>query len=266
MSRTPFAYASSHRIEESVVVAADGTRRRVLLKDLEPDESSVARPAWLTDPRREVAAYRLLADADLGTPACLGVVAGHLVLEKVDGIPLWQCGEAAPWLASARWLGAFHSRFAHTAPVDTHLLRYDARYFRIWPERARSRHPEVAPLLNLYDRAVEILAVQPTTLVHGEFYPSNVVVSAGRVAPVDWEMAGMGPGVLDLAALITGWSEPERTAMVTAYGDVSSEALAAAQMHLALQWLGWADSWTPPADHARDWFVEFQTAFERLEL
>jgi len=113
---------------------------------------------------------------------------------------------------------------------------------------------------------VDILTTLPVTFVHGEFYPSNVMVDGKRIAPVDWEMAGIGPGVLDLAALVTGWAQPQRDAIISAYGNVSPEALSAAEVHLAMQWLGWAAGWVPPAEHARDWLAELGLAAERLEL
>ena len=64
----------------------------------------------------------------------------------------------------------------------------------------------------------EWAAARPRTFLHGEFYPSNVLiedaVEGPRVRPVDWEMAGLGPGLADLAALISGrWEEAEREAL-----------------------------------------------------
>jgi thiamine kinase-like enzyme len=52
----------------------------------------------------------------------------------------------------------------------------------------------------------------------GEYYASNIVVAGQRVCPVDWELAGAGPGLLDLAALTTGWSYADRAAIAAAYG------------------------------------------------
>jgi aminoglycoside phosphotransferase (APT) family kinase protein len=38
------------------------------------------------------------------------------------------------------------------------------------------------------------------------------------VCPVDWEMAAVGPGLVDLAALSAGgWTAPEREALALAY-------------------------------------------------
>ena len=265
MTRTPFAYATSHEIDETVMELADGSHREVLLKKLEIADAGVKRPRSLVNPLREPAVYELLAGAGLGTPACFGTADGWLVLEKVDGIPLWQVGEIAHWANASRWLAKLHSHFAHRIPAPDQLLTYNRRYFDSCAARAQGRYA-IRRFARAHQRAVEILIDLPVTLVHGEFYPSNVLVAGDRIAPVDWEMAGVGPGVLDLAALITGWAEPERAAMVAAYGHVQAEHLAAAEMHLAVQWLGWGEAWTPPPAHARDWLAELQKASEKLGL
>ena len=262
----PFAYATSHRIDELLVTFGDGTHLELLRKSLATPELAAGRPAWVVDPHRELAAYQLLADAGLGNPACLGIDGEWLLLEKVDGIPLWQAAGAEGWINAARWLAALHARFARNTPPSDHLAAYDARYFRSWPDRACRLHPEVTAFTSRYERVVDILTTLPVTFVHGEFYPSNVMVDGKRIAPVDWEMAGIGPGVLDLAALVTGWAQPQRDAIISAYGNVSPEALSAAEVHLAMQWLGWAAGWVPPAEHARDWLAELGLAAERLEL
>ena len=269
ISRRPYAYRTSHRLDELEFVQPDGTQLKLLLKDLRRSELGPARrvkPRLVHNPRREVEAYRVLADANLGTPICHNSGKHWLLLEKVQGVELWQVGELATWVDVARWLAAFHDHFASKPPSSVALLDYDAPFFRLWPERARSRHPELRRVLSGYDRVIKLLISQRRTLIHGEFYASNILVAGSRIAPVDWEMAGMGPGVLDLAALLSGWGDSERTAIAAGYGDVSSEVLSAAQLHLALQWLGWSADWTPPPEHARDWLVEALAAAERLGL
>ena len=104
------------------------------------------------------------------------------------------------------------------------------------------------------------------TLLHGEFYPSNVLVQgspgeAVRIRVIDWEMAGIGSGLLDLAALIAGKHEPGlRRRIVDAYRselahlpDAFVETLRAARLLVALQWIGWEPDWTAPDEHAHDW-------------
>jgi thiamine kinase-like enzyme len=135
------------------------------------------------------------------------------------------------------------------------------------------RAPLLYTALERYDNVIAALAALPPTLVHGELYPSNVLVIPAqqpvRVCPVDWEMAGIGPGLLDLAALVGGWGLAERDRLAAAYLDgvgatsgaapcsqTPSIELARCRLHLALQWLGWSPDWSPPPEHAHDWLGE----------
>jgi hypothetical protein len=64
--------------------------------------------------------------------------------------------------------------------------------------------------------------MQPLTVIHGEFYASNVLIDDGidgiRVCPVDWERAAIGPALIDLAALTGGnWTEEQKRDMVEEY-------------------------------------------------
>jgi len=258
--RAPYPYSTSHRIDALDVVLSDGTRIELLVKDLRIPVSSApapgAKPGFLHNPQREVEAYRLLASAGLGVPICHGAGDDWVLLEKVPGVELWQLGNVDSWADAARWLERLHALFAERPPESQHFLHYDAAYFRIWPDRARRRHPELSSVLRDYERIVDLLSGLPTTLIHGEFYASNVLVAGRRIAPVDWEMAGVGPGVLDLASLSTGWAGEERAAIVGAYSPVPPGVMDAARLHLALQWLGWSKDWTPPPEHAHDWLSE----------
>ena len=270
ISQKPYPYRTSHRIDELDVALVDGTRLGLLIKDLRRSELDpeiqLAKPAFLYDPGREVEAYRMLANAGLGTPICYDTGDHWLLLEKVQGVELWQIGELEAWVEAARWLARLHAHFATLMPASERLVHYDAEYFALWPDRVRRGNPDLARVVTSYGRVVEILSGIPATFVHGEFYASNVLVAGHRIAPVDWEMAGVGPGTLDLAALVTGWGAEERAAIIAGYGEVASETLDAAELHLALQWLGWSPTWTPPPEHARDWLADALAAAERLGL
>jgi thiamine kinase-like enzyme len=121
-------------------------------------------------------------------------------------------------------------------------------------------------LLAGYERIVDLLGRLPVTLIHGEFYPANVLVADGKIVPIDWEMAGVGPGLLDLAALTTGWSREDQAAITSAYGDVPEAGLDASRLHLALRWLSTPADWIPPPEQAHDWLGEAIGAAERLRL
>jgi thiamine kinase-like enzyme len=118
---------------------------------------------------------------------------------------------------------------------------------------------------------VERLEALPKTLVHGELYASNVLVGDDRVCPVDWELAGIGPAVLDVAALTMGWADDERRLLVDVYRSAANEPpdeqdVDRAALHLAVQWLGWSDGWTPPPEHAHDWHAALPALMERAGL
>lgn len=125
----------------------------------------------------------------------------------------------------------------------------------------------------------------PPALIHGEAYASNILVDpddislddgGARVCPVDWEMAALGPGLVDLAALTSGdWSAEDTATIVDAYREVSPPgvpadddefefALTCARLHLAVQWLGWSPHWVPPLEHVQDSRGESMTLGEEL--
>jgi hypothetical protein len=291
LSRSPYRYATSAPLEEILVRRRDGPEVALILKDL--SRAPTTKPAFLYEPRREIETYRgILAPAEIG-PRYFGASPGderHLLLiEKVPGVELWQVGELPVWEDVARWLGGFHATFAgrvdEVKAANPYLLQRSSGWYQSWSDRARtalagSPDPRAATLLAALERYAEVvaaLASLPHTFVHGELYPSNVLVVREqqplRVCPVDWEMAGIGPGLVDLAALVGGWAPEERSRLVAAYveggapgRDVLETDLARCRLHLALQWLGWSSDWEPPREHAHDWIGEALELARGLEL
>jgi aminoglycoside phosphotransferase (APT) family kinase protein len=247
------------------VTFADGTALELLLKDLARPHD--AKPAFLHDPAREIETYRrILAPSGVGAPAFHGAIVNGrfwLLLEKVEGTELWQVGDVGVWRAVARWLARMHSTLAQYVD-EPHLLRHDADSYRLWLRRAQARVDGLEPVAEVHDAVVERLRSLPQTVIHGEFYASNVIVQGSRVCAVDWETAAVGPGLLDLAALTTGWTGDEYSAIVRAYGDADEEALECCRLQLAVRWLGWSRDWMPPGEHARDWRADALAAAERL--
>ena len=269
-ARRPWARRSSLPMEELLV---DG--EWLLFKDVSRGPRP-PRPAFMVDPLREIAVYReVLEPAAVGAPALRGALAedggrrAWLFLERVDGVPLDEAGELGAWKDAARWLADLHARPLPPSGA-ARLLRYDAAWLRRWPARALRREPALARFAAAAERAVEHISAWPASLVHGEFYPANVLVAGARIRPVDWETAGLGPGLLDIAALTSGsWVEQERVRVERAYRDALpaerrpaaaelAEALRSARLLVALQWIGWEARFTPPDQHAFDWLGEVQ--------
>jgi hypothetical protein len=294
-------YRTSFPLEQLELTLEDGVELRLACKRLEWDaltaEARLAKPEFLHDPLREPAVYaRLLAPAGLGAPNYYGSLAEPetgrhwLFVEWVEGRELYQVGERHLWEAAAAWLGTMHRRFAEQLDrgQDARLLAYDPAYYQSWIDRARSfagapgqppsRRRSVEWLAPRYEAASEELLALPRTVIHGEFYASNVLVAGDpadpRVAPVDWELAASAPGVVDLAALVSGgWSEEDRDAIAAAYRTTagpfspSPRELDLARLHLAVQWLGWAEpSWSPPLEQRQDWLGEALSLAKGLGL
>jgi aminoglycoside/choline kinase family phosphotransferase len=129
-------------------------------------------------------------------------------------------------------------------------------------------------LADHYDQLVKRLLDLPTTFIHGEFYPSNVILREGnngrQICAIDWEMAAIAPGLVDLAALTAGdWTEDQRRTLSAAYRDALDlkkgrppsmtdlmEGVRCCQLHLCIQLLGWASDWSPPEQHTHNWLRE----------
>lgn len=271
-----------------------------------PTGASRAKPTFLYEPLREILTYRtILPSANLGTAICYGTVVDAeldrywLFLEKVPGIELHQVGDLRTWQQAAGWLATMHTLFSgeiellrKTAPLLTH----NAEFYWQWLRRAQTfsgqlsssqtgdAKQKLARVAERYHRIVEHLISMPPTFIHGEFYASNVLVQESedrtRVCPIDWETAAAGPGLMDLAALVAGnWTEEEKTTIAQGYYAAlppdngwreSPEAFMVAldycKLALAVQWLGWAPDWSPPAEHAHDWLSEAIRLDEKLSV
>jgi thiamine kinase-like enzyme len=240
-----------------------------------------------------------------------------LFLERVVGRPLWQFGRLQPWCEAAVWLASLHSQLSSEKyPLgissSKYLVRYDDRFFATWLARADAFLSDkfaVVPktvrrrfyrLIDRFHHVLAHLSRLPKAFIHGEFFAANVLVRrrvnqaspgvstsswcAGplnsHICPIDWEMAGIGPGLLDLAALTAGkWSADAKQAMIRAYyhglssdhlwpGPLEDmvEAVDYCQLQLCLQWLGWSSSWAPPEQHAFDWLDEALRLANKLGL
>jgi Phosphotransferase enzyme family len=279
LRRRPWPYQSSFPIEELEVDVHGRGWQRMLFKDL---TGTGSKPGFLRDGAREIDAYlEVLGPQGVDAPTCYGALhdPAWLFLEIVEGDLLWQVGDIHIWEEAARWLARLHGR--SLACRSPHLLRYDAAYFRCWLPRACEFAPSgtLDGIVAGYERVVGRLAEWPRGFVHGEFYPSNILVEGSRVRPVDWEMAGVAPGLLDLAALTSGgWEERNRERLARAYFEACLPALRGSgwddfldalehfRLHLAVQWLGWSRDWSPPAEHAHDWLADALRLAERLGL
>lgn len=297
IERRPSPYRSTFPLETLSVKMPDGRKRLLVFKDL--SRMGPTDPVWqikapfLHDPMRELEVYRdVLAPSELSVPTCVAVVVQPdqgrywLFLEEVEGELLWQIGEMEVWQQAAEWLADMHTRFTDsTQALPSRLLIHDREFYQRWVDRAMTgasngNERKLSWLAAHCQRAVDWLIEQPTTFLHGEFYPSNIIIQNTtqgiRVCPVDWEMAGIGPGIVDLAALASGaWDDAEREMIVSAYlealpaglrpcPEALNKGLDRCRLLLAVQWLGWSPDWTPPPEHDHDWMETAMNLAETL--
>jgi hypothetical protein len=303
--RRPCPYTSSFQIDELDVRFHDGSSVPLLLKDLSRqgmlETARRARPEFLYRPDREINAYRwILPHAPSGTAVWYGAgtapSAGQfwLFLERVAGLQLSQVGAFSVWKQAAAWIARFHRSFAaaqaHRLVQSANLLVYDEAFYWRWLHRAQTfaaresqRRRSIDRIARSYPAIVTRLTRLPRTIIHGELYACNVLVAGAqprvRICPVDWEMAALGPNLIDLASLIAGWAERQQRALALAYlratrpgssgrTRVTKEFqvdLDCCRLHLAIRMLGWSDNWTPPRQHARNWLAEAVRIADRLQ-
>jgi hypothetical protein len=288
-------YSSSFRIDEIVAEFDSDATVRFLLKDLSwhtmLDGGQRVRNAHGHDPAREIATYRrLLPSAPAGPPRCLAAVSDHetaihwLFLEWVDGLQLRHIGERSVWESVATWVGRYHTALSRRAGIATavavRLPRWNADHYRWTLARVhehvskrgnRLQRQSMAVVDRHHDWMTHQLLNSLDTVMHGQMYPANVVVDVAtprpRICVLDWETAAVGPGVVDVAALIEGrWSEEDRLALIEAYllgrdGIVTTSSLVSVQqeircarVHLALE-AALLPASVIPSDMTADWLA-----------
>jgi aminoglycoside phosphotransferase (APT) family kinase protein len=155
----------------------------------------------------------------------------ELFLEYVDDWSLKYHG-LDHWATATARLAALHAEFAfaHDRLASANfLLRLDGHYFRAWAGRARSAAAAISGALarrlerplRHHDEIIELIDDQAVTLVHNDLAPKNVIADTSatpaRICIVDWELAGVGCGLLDLVHLTHGLEEEHEQALCAIY-------------------------------------------------
>ncbi len=284
IDRQPNDYASGSPSEIVTCRLADGSQLQLLCKYQAEDWG-----AW-SDVAYEAEVYRhILQPLQAGTPAFYGahteMESGRtwLILEYIgEAISLNELADPAATAQAALWLGRFHAASeALLGEMRGAFLKvYDADYYLRYARQAlqcvSSHHQHYPWLVTLYQRfeelAGELFASQPT-VVHGDFHLSNVLFRDGAIYPVDWEVAGVSAGELDLVSLTEGWPEVEKPCELEyqrARWPAGAPANFARRIEAArLAWyfykLGYRRDWTASQDAV--WELEALRAVgERLAL
>jgi hypothetical protein len=259
---SPVARSGSHPSERAVCRLANGEVRRFFCKcskDFTPPEHRHrAGVAYEAD------VYRRFLESFSGTrPVFFGSVedrSGRLVflyLEELQDVLRVSKSERGNMPRAAAWIGRFHADLSYAVEGGRadFLTSYDTGFYRQWPRRAleltrplREEYPWLGDVSRAFcERLLPVLAEAPRTLIHGEYYPKNILARGRSIYPVDWESAATGPGEIDLASLTEGWPDVDRADCAKAYrrarwpdGPPSGheELLDAARVYWLFRWLG----------------------------
>ena len=183
---------------------------------------------------------------------------------------------------AARWIGRFHA--ANEARLSStplpFLNTYDSAYYQGWARRTslfagpvQQRFPWLTTLCERSQVAISLLLAPPVTIIHGEYYPKNVLYRAGIIYPVDWESAAIAAGEIDLACLTDRWPAETVRECESAYQQARwpdgapaafAQRLAAARLYMHFRWLGDRPEWTT---HQQYWRFKYLRAVgEQLGL
>lgn len=182
----------------------------------------------------ELVNRQILAHLGGSTPRFVGsfrVRACELLCLVTEAIPA--AARVSRWGAArlpeaAAWIGRFHARSQALLARETpaFLARYDENHFARWTHEVHNvaddlglAPPWLSDVLAGYERSIALLRRESPVIVHGEYYPSNVLASLAGVHPIDWESAGIGPGVIDIASLTMGWPAADTARAIRAYVD-----------------------------------------------
>jgi aminoglycoside phosphotransferase (APT) family kinase protein len=263
VERQPNPYMSSAPSEIAICSFDSGERLQLLLK-YDIREPSADYGHW-GSVEHEILVYRdILQTLPLPVPTYYGTfiiqATGQrcLVLQWLDGaIRLAKAAEPRTAVTlAAQWLGRFHAAAEARlleAPIRF-LNAYDAQYYAQWARRTLhfaemlpESHPWLPTLCARFEKASPGLTNGFLTMIHGEFYPHNILIADGVAYPIDWQSAAVARGEVDLASLTEGWGQDveawcEEEYLRSRWGgevpDGFHQALAMARLYWPLRWLG----------------------------
>jgi thiamine kinase-like enzyme len=123
-------------------------------------------------------------------------------------------------------------------------------------------------------KTIVTLMEPPVVIVHGEYYPENILFFEHTIYPVDWESAAIAIGDIDLASLIEKWPQEIVRDCVGKYQSTRwpqgppagfEQKLDTAQLYWLFRWLGDRPDWTQHPDSTKR-FERLRSFGERLGL
>ena len=184
-----------------------------------------------------------------------------LFLEYIDRALRLIHTETEPVIQAAGWIGKFHAATeAHLLKASQEfLLSYDVEYYLaltrqtlILSGQFHCRPAWLSTLCRRVNEVASLLLPEKQTVIHGEYYPKNILYQDGIVRPIDWQTAAIAAGEIDLATLTENWPpevvlDCEREYQRTRWSEYVPEnffrILGAARLCLQFRYLGSQYEW-----------------------
>jgi len=138
-------------------------------------------------------------------------------------------------------------------PEWNFLMRYDHAYYAHWLDltlalaRPLAReYPWLEQAAAAYRDRIPLLVARPPTVVHGELTNRNTLWADGRIMPVDWETAAVGPAEIDLALFTFDWDLKDVRTLEESYVQMRwqgapptdfADVMLAARLYVAYHWI-----------------------------
>ncbi|MCS6909360.1 MAG: aminoglycoside phosphotransferase family protein [Anaerolineales bacterium] len=228
---------------------------------------------------REVGVYRSLASQlPVQMPALIAAdnAGSWLVLESVLPELDPAAWSAADYERAIRTLASIHERFwglSDDLAVYPWLARPLATDFEVYVLSAVGAMEKMVvdnrpalitgslevltglgQMLTQAELLAERLRAVPATLLHGDFQPSNIYLQEDETIVFNWQLAGVGPGVLDLVTFVNAccWKQAEAQAKPPLPPEALLELYRAEiRTRVGVAWSD--DEWAELLDHALMW-------------
>jgi len=222
LDRQTNVYSSSYPSEVITCRVPDGNELQIFCKFNSGFWELSAKPNC-SGVEHEAEIYRcVLKPLGISTPRYYGLYKNEstgkacLVLEYLDQAAHLRWKNPSFMKKAAGWIGRFHAlneKRLLNCPITGHN-NYNAEYYINWA-RGTSRlagnlhrkYPWLSTLCERFEKIAPQYLDEPSTIIHGEYYPANILVVDENLRPVDWETSGIAIGELDLAALTENWPE-----------------------------------------------------------
>lgn len=154
-----------------------------------------------------------------------------------------------------RWMAEFHvwGEAQVAAPEWNFLMRYDDAYYAHWLDLTNAlarplanEYPWLEQVASAYRDRIPLLVARPPTIIHGELTTRNTLWADGRIMPVDWETAAVGPAEIDLALFTFDWDLEDVRSLEKSYVQVRwqgsppvdfADVMLAARLYVSYHWI-----------------------------